>query len=221
MDKLRIAEKNRIATEIKTLNTSLTRSKATIDRFKGQDKSSFNSTQIDKLTEKIKKDDELLITLNENLKKIDSGGYDSVINEEIVKKNNDNANRKTKEKNDKKIEEKEKLDSFYKNQRFGGEISKYSLDKETDKYLTNAINIPDYIIANLKEMPSNKGYIWKGIWCFGEMKTKSQYPQILFEKNRNGNMYIHEINETHHCIFEKIGKNNKTLKSKVERATVL
>jgi len=227
MDKLRIAEKNRIVTEIKTLNTSLTRSKATIDRFKGQDKSSFNSTQIEKLTEKIKKDDELLVTLNENLKKIDSGGYDSVINEEIVKntkqnqKNNDNANRKTKEKNDKKIEEKEKLDSFYKNQRFGGEISKYSLDKETDKYLTNAINIPDYIIANLKEMPSNKGYIWKGIWCFGEMKTKSQYPQILFEKNRNGNMHIHEINETHHCIFEKIGKNNKTLKSKVERATVL
>ena len=87
-------------------------------------------------------------------------------------------------------------------------------------YLNNTVNIPDYIIANLKDMPSNKGYIWKGMWCFGDIKSKSQYPQILFEKNRGGNLYIHEINETHHCIFEKIGKSNKTLKSKVERKKI-
>jgi hypothetical protein len=226
MEKLRIAEKNKISTEIKTLNASIARSKATIERFKSQDKSSFNSAQIIKLTDKIKNDEDLLITLNQNIKKIDSGDYDSIINEEIAKntkrnqKNNENADRKTKEKNEKKIEEKEKLDSFYKNQRSNGEISKYSLDKEKDKYLNNIVNIPDYIITNLKDMPSNKGYIWKGIWCFGEIKSKSQYPQILFEKNRGGNMLIHEINETHHCIFEKIGKNNKTLKSKVERNVV-
>lgn len=226
MDKLRIAEKNRISTEIKSLNSSITRSKATIDRFKSQDRSDFNTAQIIKLTEKIKNDEELLINLTGNIKKIESGEYDSIINEEIAKntkqnqKNNDNATRKTKEKNDKKIEEKEKLDSFYKSQRSGGEISQYSLDKEKDKYLNNTVNIPDYIIANLKDMPSNKGYIWKGMWCFGDIKSKSQYPQILFEKNRGGNLYIHEINETHHCIFEKIGKSNKTLKSKVERKKI-
>ena len=226
MEKFRITEKNRIISEIRSLNTSITRNKATIDRFKAQDKSTFNLAQISKLTDKIINDEELLISFEEKIKKIDSGQYDSIINEEIVKntkenqKNAENATRKIKEKKDKKNEDKEKLDSFYKNQRFSGDISKYSLDKETDKYLNNTVNIPDYIIANLKEMPSNKGYIWKGMWCLGEIKSKTQLPLILFEKNRGGNLFIHEINETHHCIFEKNGKNNKTLKSKQKRKTI-
>ena len=102
MDKLRIAEKNRISTEIKSLNSSITRSKATIDRFKSQDRSDFNTAQIIKLTEKIKNDEELLITLTGNIKKIESGEYDSIINEEIAKntkqnqKNNHQKNKRKK-----------------------------------------------------------------------------------------------------------------------------
>ena len=226
MEKLRISEKNKMLYEIKAINSSITRSKSTIERFKSQDKTPFSSAQIEKLNLKIKNDEELLLSTQGKIKLIESGSYDSVINEEIAKntkqnqKNSDNANRKIKEKNEKKIEEKEKLDSFYKSQRNGGEISKYSLDKETDKYLNNSVNIPDYIISNLKEMTSNKGYIWKGIWCFGNIKTKTKFPLILFEKNRSGNLFIHEITETFYSIHEKIGKNTKVLISKKERTTI-
>ena len=223
MNKLRIEEKNKVILEFKSLKKVLERNKATIDRFKTQDKTAFNLAQIEKLSEKIKKDEETLLSFEEKIKNIESGAYDSVIEEEIEKnlkknqKHNDNTNRKIKEKIEKKTEEKEKLDTFYKNQKHGSEISKYSLEKETDKYKTNLVNLPDYIIENLKEMPSNKGYIWKGIWCFGELKSKNQYPLILFEKIRGGNLHIHEISEKYHSIFEKVGKNNKNLISKTEK----
>jgi len=223
MNKLRIEEKNKVILEFKSLKKVVERNKATIDRFKSQDKTAFNLAQIEKLSEKIKNDEETLLSFEEKIKNIESGSYDSVIEEEIEKnlkknqKHNDNTNRKIKEKNEKKTEEKEKLDTFYKNQKHGSEISKYSLEKETDKYKTNLVNLPDYIIENLKEMPSNKGYIWKGIWCFGELKSKNQYPLILFEKIRGGNLHIHEISEKYHSIFEKVGKNNKNLISKTEK----
>ena len=58
MEKFRITEKNRIISEIRSLNTSITRNKATIDRFKAQDKSTFNLAQISKLTDKIINDEE-------------------------------------------------------------------------------------------------------------------------------------------------------------------
>jgi glucan-binding YG repeat protein len=223
MNKLRIEEKNKVILEFKSLKKVVERNKATVDRFKSQDKTAFNLAQIEKLSEKIKKDEETLLSFEEKIKNIESGSYDSVIEEEIEKnlkknqKHNDNTTRKIKEKNEKKTEEKEKLDTFYKNQKHGGEISKYSLEKETDKYKTNLVNLPDYITENLKEMPSNKGYIWKGIWCFGELKSKNQYPLILFEKIRGGNLHIHEISEKYHSIFEKVGKNNKNLISKTEK----
>ena len=223
MNKLRIEEKNKVILEFKSLKKVLERNKATIDRFKIQDKTAFNLAQIEKLSEKIKKDEETLLSFEEKIKNIESGAYDSVIEEEIEKnlkenqKHTDNTNRKIKEKIEKKTEEKEKLDTFYKNQKHGSEISKYSLEKETDKYKTNLVNLPDYIIENLKEMPSNKGYIWKGIWCFGELKSKNQFTLILFEKIRGGNLHIHEISEKYHSIFEKVGKNNKNLISKTEK----
>lgn len=223
MNKLRIEEKNKVILEFKSLKKVVERNKATIDRFKSQDKTAFNLAQIEKLSEKIKKDEETLLSFEEKIKNIESGAYDSVIEEEIEKnlkenqKHTDNTNRKIKEKIEKKTEEKEKLDTFYKNQKHGSEISKYSLEKETDKYKTNLVNLPDYIIENLKEMPSNKGYIWKGIWCFGELKSKNQFPLILFEKIRGGNLHIHEISEKYHSIFEKVGKNNKNLISKTEK----
>ena len=223
MNKFRIEEKNKVILEFKSLKKVIERNTATVDRFKSQDKTPFNLAQIVKLSEKIKKDEEILLSFEQKIRNIESGSHDSVIEEEIEKNlkinqtHADNTNRKIIEKNDKKIEEKENLESFYQNQKRSGEISKYSLEKETDKYKTNLVNLPDYIIENLKEMPCNKGYIWKGIWCFGELKSKTQFPLILFEKIRGGNLHIHEISEKYHSIFEKVGKNNKNLISKTEK----
>ena len=43
---------------------------------------------------------------------------------------------------------------------------------------------------NLKEMPSNKGYIFKNIYFFGSLKPDSKN-KTLFERNKD-TLYIHE-----------------------------
>ena len=52
-------------------------------------------------------------------------------------------------------------------------------------------SIPDYILEKLLYMPNNKGYIWKGIFCYGEAPSDSVYKQLMFEKQKNYTI-IHE-----------------------------
>jgi hypothetical protein len=74
--------------------------------------------------------------------------------------------------------------------------------------------LPTYIRANLDDMPNNKGYIWRGCWFFGNKKREYNSPLIMFEKQRGGVLYINEIDDREHRLFEKRGKERKTLVSK-------
>lgn len=74
--------------------------------------------------------------------------------------------------------------------------------------------LPDYIRNNLDDMPNNKGYIWRGCWFLGNKKREWNSPLILFEKQRGGVLLINEIDDREHRIFEKRGKERKTLLSK-------
>lgn len=73
-------------------------------------------------------------------------------------------------------------------------------------------SIPNYIIENLRKMPNNKGYIWKGIFHFGLLDAEQPYHiKTFFEKN-NDILYIHEISPNYYKIFKKIDKSsNKEL----------
>lgn len=77
--------------------------------------------------------------------------------------------------------------------------------------------LPNYIRANLNDMPNNKGYIWRGCWFFGDKKREWNSPLIMFEKQRGGVLYINEVDDREHRIFEKKGKERKTLVSKKAR----
>jgi hypothetical protein len=99
-----------------------------------------------------------------------------------------------------------------------GEASEKEMDRELRFFYRTCENIPDYILKNLDEMPNNKGYIWKGIWCFGKLPPEKNQPLIMFEKLRDSNkLRIIEIDETHRTIYEKEGKNKKVLISKTAR----
>lgn len=83
------------------------------------------------------------------------------------------------------------------------------------QFLKSNDTLPDYMRDNLKNMPENKGYIWRGCWFFGERYARRGEPLIMFEKNR-GVLQIHEITDTYHKIYEKKG-NYKNLISSVSR----
>lgn len=72
--------------------------------------------------------------------------------------------------------------------------------------------IPDYLLRNLKEMPNNKGYIWRGIYMYGELNREvNSEKTTLFEKTDRDVMLIHEWSKNEYKIFEKIGKDPKRL----------
>ena len=74
------------------------------------------------------------------------------------------------------------------------------------KYKKIESNIPKGIMNNLLNMPANKGYIHNGLKFYGEKKMTKEKKYILFEKNRNNKMLIHEICDTDYKILIKNDK---------------
>lgn len=78
--------------------------------------------------------------------------------------------------------------------------------------------VPPHIVKNLKDMPNNKGYIWRNIWFFGDLEVEKNQPMIMFEKvEKTDIMRIHEFSTSEHKIYEKKGKNKKVLIKTVRR----
>jgi hypothetical protein len=224
MDKLRLNERNTIKNNIKQVETVIKKTRDTIERLSSQANSEFNKTQISKLQIVVKENEEKLLTLNNRYDDVSSGLLDDELRKsndktkQVAKNKQLENEKKVKEKNQKKLDDKEILDTEYKSRRREG-MSDYQMQKETDRFFRNLESIPDYILQNLKDMPGNKGYIWKGIWCFGEKPAESE-DIILFEKHK-GVLKIHEITRTYRKVYEKIGKGPKTLISSEVRKPIL
>jgi len=77
-------------------------------------------------------------------------------------------------------------------------------------------SLPNYIRNNLREMPNNKGYIFRGLWMFGELPEEKGKPILLFEK-MGGNLMIHEYDKHEYKLYEKRGKEKKKLIMKTPR----
>uniref|UniRef100_A0A6C0E2M5 Uncharacterized protein n=1 Tax=viral metagenome TaxID=1070528 RepID=A0A6C0E2M5_9ZZZZ len=227
MEQIRINEKNNIRLKIKETNSQINKNTETIKRLRNiQDNVEFYKKQIDKLNTKIKEDESNLIDLEKKLEDVTNGLYDLTLNENISKNNviaqnkQDISDKKNKIKNEQKREDKKNLDLEYKTFRKHDGISSFGLQKETDRFFFNCDTIPDYIKENLKTMPNNKGYIWKGIQCFGELPPEND-TIILFEKLRGNIMKIHEISRKQYLIYEKQGKGQKKLISNEKRNPIL
>ena len=78
--------------------------------------------------------------------------------------------------------------------------------------------LPEYMRRNLREMPNNKGYIFRGIQYYGEKRAERNKPTILFEKNR-GVLNIHEITkgEAIKYIKKKTKRSKNKLISSIKR----
>ena len=229
MDKIRIAEKNSLSCKLKDISIYIKRNNETIDRLKSQEKSDFNMKQIEKLKTKNLEYEQEIIDINQKISDISSGKLDNSILETITTNNNNN-NKKNELANKKKMNEKSKkketenknLQTFYKmnKSKNDNEVSEYNMQKEFDRFEKGCASIPNYILNNLNEMPCNKGYIWKGIWCFGKLPQQGN-DIIMFEKLKDSNILrIYEITERYRTIYEKEGKNSKKLVSKTERKRI-
>ena len=220
MEVRRRNKRNKIINSIRDSELCITRSADTIKRIKSSNMGiEYISRQIEKLNNNIdvkKKDVE---DLKEELLKVNSGQLDDDINNEYKNnkkdqiKNNIERQKAKKEKQEENKEKKEISKEYWKgimkashNKRQQEKDIKYSY-----KYLNKVIDtIPEYILKNLKEMPNNKGYIWRGVHLYGKLKEQKG-PRVMFEKKKGGILIIHENTSKEYRKYEKNGKERKKL----------
>ena len=93
-------------------------------------------------------------------------------------------------------------------------MSDYAKQKDMERgyrhYLKTVSSIPDFITRKLAKMPGNKGYIWRGVHCYGRLPCERGEPLVMFEKHGD-TLVIHETTETMYRVFEKFGKDRKNL----------
>ena len=224
-NELRISERNKIKIDISDVEKYIIRHKATIDRLKSQDFNEFNQNQIKKLNTKIDEYEQNLIELNQKYTDIGLGKLDAELLEQykstndIIQQKKEVNDKKINDKQNNKIDDEKRLQKFYDDNKKNRTESQYSIAKETDKFIKNNDIFPDYILKNLKDMPCNKGYIWRGIWAMGEKPAKG-YDIVMFEKLKGGLLRIIEIDDSYKTIYEKVGKNQKVLISKTRRVVL-
>jgi hypothetical protein len=115
---------------------------------------------------------------------------------------------------------KKKLDAYYSQERENrrsDNITKYQIRRETERYFSIHETLPSYIRENLRTMPYNKGYIFRGVWYFGNRPLgKHDDPNVTIMIERRSSphntLWIHEYKTgEYHKIFEKKGKGPQTL----------
>ena len=80
-------------------------------------------------------------------------------------------------------------------------------------------SVPEYILSNLENLPNNRGYIWKDVWCFGKRPAESDVVHLTEPKR--GFVYIHEIHKDKHLIFTKQGREAPQLVQTIRRTKLL
>jgi len=221
----RISERNNIFNKISNLKITKERAQNFINNANTtiKDKAYINKTKQENLS-KIEEIDKQILELEERISMLDNGDLDIELKETEDKGKNDSKKNKIISINKAVIDQKIKNEKIKKiNDMFKMERKMKYTEKQKQRDMKyaleryNSVQLPDYMIENLKNMPSNKGYIWNGIYFFGELQ-EVKGPLVMFEK-QGENRYIHEIYPSEHLIYQKIGDKPKQLiERKIKKA---
>lgn len=222
METKRRVERNKIRDKIRQIQKYIQTDEDTIVRLRHQNTNlDYNTKQISKLTSK-KKDREVeLEILEQRIKDVEQGLLDDEIMKEYIQSNQEVKLKNIELKNKKKIEQAEKEEknalsvAYHQSGRQSDRkviYDKRDADRDYNYFVNICNSIPDYILKKLKNMPNNKGYIWRGVYCYGELPAIAGQPTVLFER-KNNILFIHEWTDTEYKIWHQEGKDRKTLHS--------
>lgn len=108
---------------------------------------------------------------------------------------------------EKKHELKPVVQQYQKEDRWADVKIQNAIKREWNWLLKMDNFMPQYMNENLKNMPNNKGYIWKGIHYYGHLPPQEPLnTTTLFEK-QNQKLFIHEYSRQYYRIYEKSDKN--------------
>ena len=220
METKRRREVNKIRNKIRMIQRYIQIDEATIDRFRYQDANlEYNTTQIAKLKAKNVERQQELEILEKRRRDVSRGLLDHEIREEYekssqeVKRKNDEYRKKKALERVEKEEKSARSKAYYQSGRQSDRLvrwNKRDADKSYKHFVKACDSIPDYMLKKLKNMPNNKGYIWRSVHCYGELPAEKGKPTVMFEKH-NGVLIIHETTETECKIWHKKDKGRRTL----------
>lgn len=212
-----ISEKNKVRESIRILRKNIDHSNETIKRFRSQPASDFIVTQLEKLENSKLEDEKQIETLEERLIDLEAGNLD----EELLQQKKQNkqiaeskhtVNKKKKEDETKVQTEKTKkskeFDSSNRDYERKERSKTYEMNRSYNYFEKTIESIPDYMLDNLSNMPNNKGYIWRDIYCYGDLPAEKNQPVTLFEKQRDL-LIIHEWANKYYTVYHKVGKTGR------------
>tara|TARA_Y100000389_G_scaffold122516_1_gene119829 strand:+ start:9668 stop:10519 length:852 start_codon:yes stop_codon:yes gene_type:complete len=114
-------------------------------------------------------------------------------------------------------ENKKVSQQFYQNSRQASRETRYTakqIDYHYKYFIRNSNKVPSYVLRNLKNMPNNKGYIWRGIWFYGERNIPKIRQGDKFVEDKT--LKMHELvgKDTFIRYKDMDGKWNVTKKEK-------
>jgi len=203
---------NEINIEIRNLESYNKVDDETIQRFK------TNKERCVQIQEKI---NERNSRIEEKKREIDEcfiGNLDSLIESQFIT----NEKEKVKHKN-KKMEKEimtKGLNDQKRKQRQENDAERElmrTMRYEYKRFCSLVDTIPPYMLRNLKEMPNNKGYIYKGIRLYGSLARDPNCGfDILFER-KGKSLLIYEIDQYEKRTFEKKENERRVLIEKTRR----
>jgi hypothetical protein len=224
---IRINERNNIKFKRKDLLVNIKRDDRTIERLRNERTNvDFNKNKIESLKRAIQKRECEISILDARERDLDCGNLDRELlyqiqdNAKIIKKkNNETFKRKSEQRELDNKNKKKALD--FKNSYIQSGRNQRRLERniKSDEYYYYKLcsYIPDYIIKNLSKMPNNRGYIWKDIYCYGDLPAVDGEPVILHERKPKNTTIIHEWKDDIYRIYQRVGRDKKTLLSSKAR----
>jgi hypothetical protein len=225
IEKYRLHEINQLSAKIKEYTNSISRMENTnhgITRSGIMDSSYINNFK-EKNFQKMEEYRTLIKEYEKKISDIHKGLYDS----DILKDRKDNSHKiKTSaeaatKKRTQEEKKKKDLEQKYRNNQYSehrkNKDNEYFMRKELEYFYKTVDSIPDNLYNKLKNMPNNKGYIWRDVWFMGELPPEEGEDTMMFEKKERDVMRIHVITSTHYLIYEKYQNYSKKLIYQRER----
>ena len=191
-----MSELNKIRDQIRNLRSCIKNDASTIERFRRfGNKEGYYTEQIEiRISKNIEREKEIKEFEN-RMCDVKAGVYDQEfakfekISAEQIKMNIEDTKQKKDSDIQKKKEEINISKAFEQSIRRTDrnfEYKKREMDKSWQYFVKSRDTFPEYMSKKLKNMPNNKGYIWKSINFYGERPSITGEPVILFETQREG-----------------------------------
>jgi hypothetical protein len=217
-DKLRLFEKIRINEELRMTTKYNEQDTLNLVKFRGMNASdNYVITQIKKVTEMISTRTEKLNELNTRLEKLENGELDeemiATMKQNTVEMKEKGAATIVRKKEAKAVdaEDSKKSKEFYQQERKSDKQDKSWYYKSAERHFNKSCDsIPEYMIRELKKMPSNNGYVWRGVYCFGSRNPTSA-TEFKVTENQKGKKIITHWNKTHISVYEKVGAKGREI----------